>query len=62
MNKIEEISDVPSKIKIKGLFQVRGELYNPSEHEQPLIQSEKLRLLYGLLILKAIILAFVVFR
>ena len=34
-NKIKEISGVPSKIKIKGLFQVRGELYNPSEHEQP---------------------------
>ena len=34
-NKIKEIPDVPSKIKIKGLFQVRGELYNPSEHEQP---------------------------
>ena len=32
-NKIKEIPDVPSKIKIKGLFQVRGELYNPSEHE-----------------------------
>ena len=34
-NKIKEIPDVPSKIKIKGLFQVRGELYNPSEHKQP---------------------------
>ena len=34
-NKIKDISDVPSKIKIKGLFQVRGELYNPSEYEQP---------------------------
>ena len=32
-NKIKEIPDVPSKIKIKGLFQVRGELYNPSEHK-----------------------------
>ena len=34
-NKIKKIPDVPSKIKISGLFQVRGELYNPSEHEQP---------------------------
>ena len=34
-NKIKEITDFPSKIKIKGLFQVRGELYNPSEHKQP---------------------------
>ena len=31
-NKIKDIPDVPSKIKIKGLLQVRGELYNPSEH------------------------------
>ena len=30
-NKIKEIPDVPSKIKIKDLLQVRGELYNPSE-------------------------------
>ena len=34
-NKIKEIPDVPIKIKIKGLFQVRGELYNPSENEKP---------------------------
>ena len=34
-NKIKEIPDVPSKIKIKGLFQVRGELYNPSEYKEP---------------------------
>ena len=34
-NKIKDIPDIPSRIKIKGLFQVRGELYNPSEHEQP---------------------------
>ncbi len=34
-NKIKNILDVPTKIKIKGLFQVRGELYNPSENEQP---------------------------
>ena len=34
-NKIKDIPDIPSKIKIKGLFQVRGELYNPSEYEEP---------------------------
>ena len=33
--KIKAIPDVPSKIKIKGLFQVRGELFNPSEYERP---------------------------
>ncbi len=34
-NKIKAIPDVPSKIKIKGLIQVRGELFNPSEYERP---------------------------
>ena len=34
-NKIKDIPDVPSKIKIKDLFQVRGELYNPSEYKRP---------------------------
>ena len=34
-NKIKNIPDVPSKIKIKGLIQVRGELFNPSEYERP---------------------------
>ena len=34
-SKIKKIPDVPSNIKIKGLFQIRGELYNPSEHKQP---------------------------
>ena len=34
-NKIKDIPDVPSKIKIKGLIQVRGELFNPSEYERP---------------------------
>ena len=61
-NKIKEISDVPSKIKIKGLFQVRGELYNLSEHEQPSCSQKWQGLILGLLIAKAIILAFVVFR
>ena len=34
-SKIKDVPDVPSKIKIKGLFQVRGELFNPSEYERP---------------------------
>lgn len=34
-NKISAVPDVPSNIKIKGLFQVRGELFNPSEYERP---------------------------
>tara|TARA_Y100001968_G_scaffold227221_1_gene209957 strand:- start:1723 stop:2478 length:756 start_codon:yes stop_codon:yes gene_type:complete len=34
-NKIKAISDVPNVITIKGLFQVRGELFAPSEYERP---------------------------
>ena len=34
-NKIKKVPDVPSKVKIKGLFQVRGELFAPSEYERP---------------------------
>ena len=34
-NKLRAVPDVPTKIKVKGLFQVRGELYNPSEYERP---------------------------
>ena len=34
-NKIKDIPDVPSKVKVKGLLQVRGELFNPSEYERP---------------------------
>ena len=34
-NKIKAILDVPSKVKVKGLFQVRGELFNPSECARP---------------------------
>ena len=34
-NKIKKISDVPNKIKVHGLTQIRGELFNPSEYEQP---------------------------
>ena len=34
-NKLIEIPNVPKKIKVKGLFQVRGELFAPSEHERP---------------------------
>ncbi len=33
--KIAAIPDVPSNIKIKGLFQVRGELYAPAEYDRP---------------------------
>ncbi len=34
-NKIKDIPDVPNKIKVKGLIQIRGELFNPSEYERP---------------------------
>jgi len=34
-NKLREVPDVPSTIKVKGLFQVRGELFSPSEYERP---------------------------
>ena len=34
-NKLREVPDVPTTIKVKGLFQVRGELFAPSEYERP---------------------------
>ena len=34
-NKIKDVPDVPSRIAVNGLFQVRGELFNPSEYERP---------------------------
>ena len=34
-NKIKLIPDVPSTVKVQGLFQVRGELFNPSEYARP---------------------------
>ena len=34
-NKLKYIPDVPKKIKVKGLFQVRGELFAPAEYERP---------------------------
>ena len=34
-NKIKKITDIPNQISIKGLFQVRGELFAPSEYERP---------------------------
>ncbi len=34
-NKLKKIPDVPNKIAIKGLFQVRGELFAPSEYQRP---------------------------
>ena len=33
--KIKSIPDVPSTVKVQGLFQVRGELFNPSEYARP---------------------------
>ena len=33
--KLKKIPDVPNQIAIKGLFQVRGELFAPSEYERP---------------------------
>ena len=40
-NKIKEIADIPNQIIIKGLFQVRGELFAPSEHERPSYSQQK---------------------
>ena len=34
-NKLREVPDVPNNIKVKALFQVRGELFAPSEYERP---------------------------
>ena len=34
-NKIKKIPDIPNQIEIRGLFQVRGELFAPSEYERP---------------------------
>ena len=34
-NKIKDVPDVPSKIKVKGLIQIRGELNAPAEHNRP---------------------------
>ena len=34
-DKIKAIPDVPNKIKVEGLFQVRGELFNPTEYARP---------------------------
>jgi len=34
-NKLREVPDVPNNIRVKGLFQVRGELLAPSEYERP---------------------------
>ncbi len=40
-NKIKKIPNVPNKIAIKGLFQVRGELFAPSEFEQPTYSQQQ---------------------
>ena len=34
-SKIKAIPDLPSTVKVQGLFQVRGELFNPSEYARP---------------------------
>ena len=34
-DKLIKVPDVPTNIKIKGLFQVRGELYAPAEYDRP---------------------------
>jgi len=34
-NKIKKIPDVPPKIKVQGLIQIRGELYAPADYERP---------------------------
>tara|TARA_B100000212_G_C27374835_1_gene534233 strand:+ start:1826 stop:2530 length:705 start_codon:yes stop_codon:yes gene_type:complete len=40
-NKIRKVPDVPNEIEIKGLFQVRGELFAPSEYERPSFSHRK---------------------
>ena len=40
-NKSREVPDVPNNIKIKGLFQVRGELFSPSEYKQPTYSQQQ---------------------
>ncbi|ABM72454.1 NAD-dependent DNA ligase N-terminus [Prochlorococcus marinus str. MIT 9515] len=40
-NKIKEILDVPNEIKVKGLIQVRGELFAPLENERPTYSQRK---------------------
>ena len=60
--KIAAIPDVPSNIKIKGLFQVSGELLTLQNMQDQLILKDRQAPIFGLLIAKAIILAFVVFR
>ena len=39
--KIKSVPNVPSKIKVAGLFQVRGELYVPSEYKRPSYSQRK---------------------
>ena len=34
-NKMKKIPDIPNQITVKGLFQVRGELFSPSEYKRP---------------------------
>jgi len=34
-NKLKKVPNIPIKIEIKGLFQVRGELFSPSEYVRP---------------------------
>ena len=40
-NKLREVPDVPSTIKVRGLFQVRGELFDPSEYERPIYSQRQ---------------------
>ena len=58
-NKIKKISDVPVKIKIEGLIQIRGELLTLQNMNNQVILNVRQQLLFGLLIAKVIILAFV---
>tara|TARA_B100000900_G_scaffold238397_1_gene202514 strand:+ start:615 stop:1370 length:756 start_codon:yes stop_codon:yes gene_type:complete len=40
-NKLRKISNIPNQIEIKGLLQVRGELFAPSEYERPTYSQRK---------------------
>ena len=61
-NKIKKIPDVPDKIKVQGLIQIRGDFLTLQNMHDQVIPNDRLLLLCVLLIAKVIILAFVFSR
>ena len=61
-NKIKKIPDVPNKIKVQGLTQIRGELYAPVEHDRPSYSQRQAAAFMLAADSKIIILAFVLSR